>query len=105
MAGSSLSVAEVAKRFGATEVLRGVSLDVEPGQVCALLGPSGSGKTTLLRAIAGLERPDRGRVRSGPRAQRRHGDVGRAGAAPGRDGVPGLGAVPADDRRRKWRSG
>ncbi len=67
MAGSSLAVADVAKRFGATEVLRGVSLVVEPGQVCALLGPSGSGKTTLLRSIAGLERPDRGRVAVGQR--------------------------------------
>jgi iron(III) transport system ATP-binding protein len=67
MAGSSLAVADVTKRFGATEVLRGVSLTVEPGQVCALLGPSGSGKTTLLRSIAGLERPDRGRVAVGAR--------------------------------------
>ena len=67
MAGSSLAVADVTKRFGATEVLRGVSLIVEPGQVCALLGPSGSGKTTLLRSIAGLERPDQGRVAVGQR--------------------------------------
>jgi sulfate/thiosulfate transport system ATP-binding protein len=50
------------KRFGRTDVLRGIDLGVEKGELVALLGPSGSGKTTLLKIIAGLEWPDAGRL-------------------------------------------
>jgi ABC-type Fe3+/spermidine/putrescine transport system ATPase subunit len=50
------------KSFGAVAVLRGLSLEVEKGEVLALLGPSGSGKTTALRLIAGFEQADRGRI-------------------------------------------
>ena len=52
----------VAKSFGATDVLRGVDLDVGRGSVCALLGSNGAGKTTLIRILATLLRPDRGRA-------------------------------------------
>ncbi len=50
------------KRFGAIQVLRDFSLATEDGEFLVLLGPSGCGKTTCLRTVAGLERPDSGRV-------------------------------------------
>lgn len=53
MAG--LSIKNVTKRFGETEVLKGVSLDIADGEFISLVGPSGCGKSTLLRIIAGLE--------------------------------------------------
>jgi len=48
---------------GAVNVLRGISLSIEPGATVSLVGPSGSGKTTLLMTIAGLVRPNAGHVR------------------------------------------
>jgi iron(III) transport system ATP-binding protein len=52
----------VARRFGGSHALRGVSLDIAPGEVVCLLGPSGCGKTTLLRIASGIEKPSAGRV-------------------------------------------
>src|ERR1700693_704817 len=52
----------VHKRFGRNEVLRGISLQVRPGEVMCLLGPSGSGKSTFLRCINHLEKIDAGRL-------------------------------------------
>ncbi|HZM83896.1 MAG TPA: sulfate ABC transporter ATP-binding protein [Candidatus Limnocylindrales bacterium] len=58
----AIQVRHINKSFGATPVLRDVSIDVKPGSLTALLGPSGGGKSTLLRVIAGLEQPDSGTV-------------------------------------------
>jgi sulfate transport system ATP-binding protein len=58
----ALIIESVVKQFGRFPALNGVSLEAEDGEFLALLGPSGSGKTTLLRVLAGLERPDQGRV-------------------------------------------
>ncbi len=52
----------VTKAFHGTEVLKGIDMDVETGQVVCLLGPSGSGKTTFLRCINQLETMDGGRI-------------------------------------------
>jgi sulfate transport system ATP-binding protein len=57
-----IRVVDIAKDFGRTGALRGVSLGIRDGELLALLGPSGSGKTTLLRVIAGLETPSVGKV-------------------------------------------
>ena len=62
---SYLRADDVTKRYGELEVLRGVTFEVEPGQVKVIVGPSGSGKSTLLRCLATLEEPDRGSVRLG----------------------------------------
>jgi thiamine transport system ATP-binding protein len=62
-----LEVADLRARWGSTEVLRGVTFDVEEGEFLTVLGPNGSGKTTLLRTIAGFEPAVGGRVRLGGR--------------------------------------
>jgi polar amino acid transport system ATP-binding protein len=59
---SLIAVTEVRKRFGANEVLKGIDLDVDPGEVIAIIGKSGSGKSTLLRCINGLESIDGGTI-------------------------------------------
>src|SRR5438445_4853634 len=57
-----LKISDLHKHFGPLEVLRGISLDVDPGQVVALVGASGSGKTTLLRCVNALEDYHKGSI-------------------------------------------
>ena len=58
-----LEVNNLKKGFGDTDVLKGVSFQLEQGQVLAIIGSSGSGKTTLLRCLNFLEQPDEGEIR------------------------------------------
>ncbi len=64
---SALAIRDLHKRFGATDVLKGVNLDIESGEFTVLVGPSGCGKSTLLNIIAGLEKPSGGTVEIGGR--------------------------------------
>ena len=52
----------IKKSFGALDVLRDISLEVDKGEVLSIIGPSGSGKSTLLRCATGLETPDGGEI-------------------------------------------
>ena len=60
---ASLQIDRVEVSFGPVKVLKGVSLDVQPGEFVALLGSSGCGKTTLLRAISGFVAIESGAIR------------------------------------------
>jgi ABC-type polar amino acid transport system ATPase subunit len=60
--GAMLALQGVSKRFGKLEVLRGIDLEIQRGEVVCVLGPSGSGKSTLLRCINLLEPPESGRI-------------------------------------------
>ena len=61
---SLLEIKDVKKSFGGLEVLKGISLSVEEGEVVSIIGPSGSGKSTLLRCATRLETQDEGEIRS-----------------------------------------
>lgn len=64
---ASVTVTALRKKFGQTEVLKGVSVDVPEGAFAVLVGPSGCGKSTLLRLLAGLEEADSGTIQLGKR--------------------------------------
>ncbi|SFJ49312.1 sulfonate transport system ATP-binding protein [Thermoflavimicrobium dichotomicum] len=60
--GLDLSIRSVTKHFGQLQVLKGIDLEIEPGEFVAIVGRSGCGKSTLLRLIAGLEEPTDGEI-------------------------------------------
>ena len=63
---SAIEVKSLVKKFHGQTVLHGIDLEVQKGEVVAIIGPSGSGKTTLLRSINLLEQPESGTIRSTP---------------------------------------
>jgi lactose/L-arabinose transport system ATP-binding protein len=64
---TGLAMRQVSKSFGTVDIIRGVDLDVAPGELCVFVGPSGCGKSTLLRLVAGLEEATAGRIEIGGR--------------------------------------
>jgi phospholipid/cholesterol/gamma-HCH transport system ATP-binding protein len=60
--GVSLQVRGLRKNFGELEVLKGIDLEVQPGEIFVIMGPSGSGKSVLLKHLIGLEAPDAGEI-------------------------------------------
>jgi len=61
----ALSAANLSVRLGGRDVLAGLSVRLEPGQVICIVGPNGAGKSTLMACLAGLRKPDRGQARLG----------------------------------------
>ena len=60
---ANLRIDNVVKRFGKTEVIRGVTMDIDDGEFIVIVGPSGCGKSTLLRMVAGLEGVSGGEIK------------------------------------------
>ncbi|MCD8319103.1 MAG: ABC transporter ATP-binding protein [Paraprevotella sp.] len=57
-----IEIRNIRKHFGSLEVLRGIDLDINKGEIVSIVGPSGAGKTTLLQIMGTLDRPDSGHV-------------------------------------------
>ena len=64
---SGVKLNNVIKRYGETQVIHGIDLDIQDGEFCVFVGPSGCGKSTLLRMLAGLEETTEGQISIGPR--------------------------------------
>jgi ABC-type multidrug transport system ATPase subunit len=95
----------LSKSYGRRRALKGVSFEVERGQICGLLGPNGAGKTTTMRVLVGLSRPDHGTARLlGEPSRLAAGVLARVGVA-----IDGPAFVPHLSGRRNlelaWRAG
>lgn len=64
---SGVTLNNVIKKYGATQVIHGIDLEIEDGEFCVFVGPSGCGKSTLLRMVAGLEETSEGKINIGAR--------------------------------------
>jgi len=64
---SGVTLNNVIKKYGATQVVHGIDLEIEDGEFCVFVGPSGCGKSTLLRMVAGLEETSEGKINIGAR--------------------------------------
>ncbi|HSF91331.1 MAG TPA: sn-glycerol-3-phosphate ABC transporter ATP-binding protein UgpC, partial [Paracoccaceae bacterium] len=64
---SGVTLQDVVKKYGATQVVHGVNLEIEEGEFCVFVGPSGCGKSTLMRMVAGLEETTAGTIKIGAR--------------------------------------
>lgn len=64
---SGVTLNNVIKKYGATQVIHGIDLEIEDGEFCVFVGPSGCGKSTLLRMVAGLEETTEGKINIGAR--------------------------------------
>lgn len=71
-----LEIQGLSVEAGGTTILSGISLEMKPGQLVALLGPSGAGKSTLMKCILGLREPSRGSVLAGGKSLDQYGPVG-----------------------------
>jgi len=60
--GVRIEVRNLRRNFGSVPVLKGISFDVQPGEIFVIMGPSGSGKSVLLKHIIGLEKPNEGQI-------------------------------------------
>lgn len=74
----TLSLHDITKDYGGAPVLAGISLDIQPGELVAVMGPSGSGKSTLLHCMSGVLRPSDGTVSFGDTQLSALGDSGRS---------------------------
>lgn len=70
MAAPLISVQNLHKWYSSVHALKGVNLNVSPGEVCGLVGDNGAGKSTLIKILAGVHQPDRGEIRIGDRLVR-----------------------------------